>query len=75
MNEPFETGTNNTQTPNPTANDGNEFDDASEAESNLTPASGFTNGKLLRFLSHTDPRISPDFVVSWKKSQRSGVQL
>ena len=60
LNEPFETGTNNTQTPNPTANDGNEFDDASEAESNLTPASGFTDGKLLRFLSHTDPRISPE---------------
>ena len=60
LNEPFETGTNNTQTPNPTANDGNVFDNADEAESNLTPASGFTDGKLLRFLSHTDPRISPE---------------
>lgn len=58
-NEPFEDSSITTQAPNPTDNDGNDFEDASEAESNLTPATGFTNGKLLNFLPHTDPRIDP----------------
>ena len=50
-----------------TDGDGNSFDDASKSESNIVDDNNNTDltqknfdGKLLNFLSHTDPRISTE---------------
>jgi len=46
-------------TPEPTVDDGNTFEDASDEEVREEPPADF-DGELLNFLPHTDPRISPD---------------
>ena len=63
-NEPFEIQTTESA-PAATDGDGNSFDDASKSESNIVDDDNNTDltqknfdGKLLNFLSHTDPRIS-----------------
>ena len=58
MNEPFESGSSTTPAPLPSAADGNDFPSASVEESNLVDDTNF-DGQLLRFLPHTDDRISP----------------
>lgn len=58
LNEPFESGSSTTPAPLPSAADGNDFPSASEEETNLVDDADF-DGQLLRFLPHTDDRISP----------------
>ena len=58
LNEPFESGSSTTPAPLPSAADGNDFPSASEEETNLVDDTNF-DGQLLRFLPHTDDRISP----------------
>ena len=65
-NEPFEIQTTEVA-PAATDGDGNSFDDASKSESNIVDDNNNTDltqknfdGKLLNFLSHTDPRISTE---------------
>ena len=65
-NEPFEIQTTEAA-PAATDGDGNSFDDASKSESNIVDDDNNTDltqknfdGKLLNFLSHTDPRISTE---------------
>ena len=66
LNEPFESGSSTTPAPLPSAADGNDFPSASQEDSNLVDDVNNTdldktdfNGQLLRFLPHTDDRISP----------------
>ena len=66
LNEPFESGSSTTPAPLPSAADGNDFPPASEEDTNLVDDANNTDidktdfdGQLLRFLPHTDDRISP----------------
>ena len=66
LNEPFESGSSTTPAPLPSAADGNDFPSASEEDTNLVDDVNNTDvdktdfdGQLLRFLPHTDDRISP----------------
>jgi len=66
LNEPFESGSSTTPAPLPSAADGNDFPSASEEDTNLVDDANNTDvdktdfdGQLLRFLPHTDDRISP----------------